>query len=170
DASELAKVLQAGASSVRLRTDEGRVRGAAVSAGGGQAAYAALDGLGALAEPLADPTAPKWAHDAKALERTVLAEGGTVAAVAFDTMLAGYLLDPAAATYPLSVLGERYLGVDVVGDAAAVALLAPVMEEEVDRLGLRHLLEEVELPLSSVLARMEARGVRLDVEYLQEMG
>jgi DNA polymerase-1 len=191
DASELAKVLQAGAASVRLRTDEGRVRGAAVSAGGGQAAYAALDGLGALAEPLADPTAPKWAHDAKALERTVLAEGGTVAAVAFDTMLAGYLLDPAAATYPLSVLGERYLGVDVVGDAgedeagqlfaedpwrataadaAAVALLAPVMEEEVDRLGLRHLLEEVELPLSSVLARMEARGVRLDVEYLQEMG
>jgi len=147
--------------------------------------------LGALAEPLADPTAPKWAHDAKALERTVLAEGGTVAAVAFDTMLAGYLLDPAAATYPLSVLGERYLGVDVVGDAgedesgqlfaedpwrataadaAAVALLAPVMEEEVDRLGLRHLLEEVELPLSSVLAGMEARGVRLDVEYLQEMG
>ena len=55
-------------------------------------------------------------------------------------------------------------------DAAAVALLAPVLEEEVDRLGLRHLLEEVELPLSSVLARMEARGVRLDVEYLQEMG
>jgi DNA polymerase-1 len=44
------------------------------------------------------------------------------------------------------------------------------MEEEVDRLGLRHLLEEVELPLSSVLARMEARGVRLDVKYLQEMG
>ena len=33
-----------------------------------------------------------------------------------------------------------------------------------------HLLEEVELPLSSVLARMEARGVRLDVEYLHEMG
>ena len=167
DASELAKVLHAGPSSVRLRTDEGRVRGAAVSAGGGQAAYAALDGLGALAE------------------------GGTVAAVAFDTMLAGYLLDPASATYPISILGERYLGVDVVGDAgedeagqlfaedpwrataadaAAVALLAPVMEEEVDRLGLRHLLEDVELPLSSVLARMEARGVRLDVEYLQEMG
>src|SRR5207244_1560611 len=65
----------------------------------------------------ADPTAPKWAHDAKALERTVLAEGGSVAAVAFDTMLAGYLLDPASATYPLPVLCERYLGVDVVGDA-----------------------------------------------------
>src|SRR5207237_10441563 len=91
--------------------------------------------------------------------------GGTVAAGAVDTMLAGYLLDPASATYPISILGERYLGVDVVGDAgedeagqlfaedpwrataadaAAVALLAPVMEEEVDRLGLRHLLEDGE--------------------------
>src|SRR5207245_5569002 len=160
-------------------------------AGGGHAAYATLDGLGGLAEPLADPAAPKWARDAKPLERRVRAGAGTVAAVAYDTMLAAYLLDPASATYPLSVLGERYLGVDVVGDAgeeeagqlcaqdawgataadaAAVALLAPAMDEEVDRLGLRRLLEDVELPLSSVLARMEARGVRLDVEYLEEMG
>ena len=75
-----------------------------------------------------------------------------------EQWIAGYLLDPASATYPISILGERYLGVDVVGDAgedeagqlfaedpwrataadaAAVALLAPVMEEEVDRLGLR---------------------------------
>src|SRR5205085_7681602 len=36
--------------------------------------------------------------------------------------------------------------------------------------GLDQLLAEVELPLSSVLARMEARGVRLDTEYLDEMG
>src|SRR5207302_3469732 len=165
-----------------LRAGVGGVLGAAASTGGEQAAYTASEGREARAEPLADPAAPKWAHDAKALERTVLAEGGTVTAVAFDTMLAGYLLDPASATYPLSILGERYLGVDVVGDAgddeagqlfaedpwrataadaAAVALLAPVMDEEVDRLGLRHLLEDVELPLSSLLARMEARGVRL---------
>jgi DNA polymerase-1 len=43
------------------------------------------------------------------------------------------------------------------------------MDEEVDRQGIRKLLEDVELPLSSVLARMEARGVRLDTEYLGEM-
>jgi DNA polymerase-1 len=58
----------------------------------------------------------------------------------------------------------------VAAEAAAVALLAPVMEEQVDRQGLRHLLESVELPLAAVLARMEALGVRLDVDYLQEMG
>ena len=58
----------------------------------------------------------------------------------------------------------------VASEAAAVALLAPVLEEQIDRQGLRPLLEDVELPLASVLARMEARGVRLDVPYLEEMG
>ena len=41
-----------------------------------------------------------------------------------------------------------------------MALLAPELEEQIDRQGLRRLLEDVELPLASVLARMEARGVR----------
>jgi DNA polymerase-1 len=105
-------------------------------------------------------------------------------------MLAGYLLDPGAADYPLRGLGERYLGADVMAhedaddagqlfaddpwrstaaEAAAVGLLTPVMEEAVDRAGLRALLADVELPLSSVLARMEARGVTLDAAYLEDM-
>ena len=111
--------------------------------------------------------------------------------VAFDTMLAGYLLEPGTADYPLPVLCERYLGTDLFGEedeetegqlftedpwrrvaseAAAVALLAPVLEEQIGRQGLQPLLDDVELPLASVLARMEARGVRLDVPYLEEMG
>ena len=191
EAEELVAVLRRAPAAVRLSVEEGRVRGAAVSAGGAQAAYADLDGLGPLAAPLADPEVALWTHDAKSLERAVAAEGGVVAGVAFDTMLAGYLLDPAAAQYPLRALSERYLGADVLGDeqdeeagqlfaedpwrttaaeAAAVALLAPVLEEEVERQSLRALLEDVELPLSSVLARMEARGVRLDTAYLDEMG
>ena len=176
---------------VRFRVEQQRVRGAAVSAGGAQAVYADLDGLGALGPPLSAPASTKWAHDAKALERSILAEDGRAAGIGFDTMLAGYLLDPASADYPLRALCERYLGADVLGEAAgeaegqlfaedpwrevaaeaaAIALLAPVLEEEVDKQGLRSLLEDVELPLASVLARMEARGVRLDVEYLASMG
>jgi DNA polymerase I len=165
--------------------------GLAVSAGGAQAAYAALEGPGPVGERLADPATRKWTHDAKALERVMLRAGALLEGVAFDTMLAGYLLEPGTADYPLASLSERYLGTDLFGDqeedaegqlftedpwrrvaseAAAVALLAPVLEEDIDRQGLRHLLEEVELPLASVLARMEARGVRLDVSYLEEMG
>jgi DNA polymerase I len=191
DVTELTKLVHAGPAAVRLRTDDGRIVGAAVSGGGMRALYADLDGIGALAEPLADPAAHLWAHDAKTLEQEILADGGSLPTVAFDTMLAGYLLDPAAATYPLSAMSERYLGVDVLGsaedvdagqlfaedpwrataaEAAAVALLTPVMEEAIEERGLRKLLDEVELPLSTVLAHMETRGVRLDVPYLEEMG
>ena len=62
------------------------------------------------------------------------------------------------------------LPLEAVGtEAATVGLLAPVMQERIDRAGLRDLLADVELPLSSVLARIQAAGVRIDVEYLNEM-
>ena len=65
---------------------------------------------------LADGSAPKWAHDAKSLERVALRSGGDIDGMAFDTMLAGYLLDPASADYPLRTLAD-YLGADVLGAA-----------------------------------------------------
>ena len=193
-ADELASIWAGGAPvGVRLDADDDAVRGAAISAGGAQAAYAPLEGVGPLEVFLADGGAPKWTHDAKSLERVALRSGGDIDGMAFDTMLAGYLLDPASADYPLRTLAETYLGADVLGavegeetdegqlfadtswrtvaaEAAAIALLAPVMEERIEKQGLRRSLDDVELPLSSVLARMEARGIRLDVDYLEEMG
>jgi DNA polymerase-1 len=188
---ELASLLGDGPVGVVIQEEADVLVGLAVSAGGAQAAYAALEGPGPVSERLGDPATRKWTHDAKALERVMLRAGALLEGMAFDTMLAGYLLEPGTADYPLASLSERYLGTDLFGDqeedaegqlftedpwrrvaseAAAVALLAPVLEEDIDRQGLRHLLEEVELPLASVLARMEARGVRLDVPYLEEMG
>jgi DNA polymerase-1 len=188
---KLATLLADGPVGVAIHEEADALVGLAVSAGGAQAAYAALDGPGPVGERLADQATRKWAYDAKALERVMLRAGALLEGVAFDTMLAGYLLEPGTADYPLASLSERYLGTDLFGaeeedaegqlfteepwrrvasEAAAVALLAPVLEEQIDRQGLRHLLEEVELPLASVLARMEARGVRLDVPYLEEMG
>jgi DNA polymerase-1 len=191
-ADELAAIIGADApKSVRLDADLAGVRGAASSAGGAQAAFAAIATLEPLATALGAAGAPKWAHDVKVLGAASTAAGVDVSGVMFDTFLAGYLLDPSAAEYPLRALCEKYLGADVLGqvqeqdegqlfgeagwrsvaaEAAAIALLAPIMEEQVDKQGLRELLENVELPLASVLARMEARGVALDVAYLQEMG
>ncbi|HJS26540.1 MAG TPA: DNA polymerase I [Actinomycetota bacterium] len=178
-----------GPKAIRLDLDERKVRGIAVSLGGGQAAYASLSDLSPLAGSLANEAVPKWAHDAKDVETAVVAEGLALAGLATDTMLAAYLLDPAGASFELGPLSEQYLGADVVGsepeetegqlfgatwrataaEAAAVALLAPVLDERIDKAGLRPLLDEVELPLSSVLARMQANGVALDVRYLDEM-
>src|SRR5262249_9727578 len=120
DVTELAKLIHTGPAAVRVRVEEGRIAGAAVSAGELRALYADVHGPGPRAEPPAHRGWPAGRHDAKPLERRLLAEGGPLATVAFDTMLAGYLLDPAAATYPLSGLSERYLGVDVLGGAEDV--------------------------------------------------
>jgi DNA polymerase-1 len=188
-ATEVAALLRSDApKAVRIRAEAGRITGVAVSAGGGQAAFAEVRTPGEVAEGLASE-APKWAHDAKDTETAALSAGAMLGGVAFDTMLGAYLLDPAAPSYELSALGETYLGADVLGptaeeteeqlfgdgwrapaaEAAAVALLAPVMAERLEKAGLRRLLDEVELPLSSVLAGMQADGVALDVEYLNGM-
>jgi DNA polymerase-1 len=189
---QLTAALTGGAAAVAVRTDAGLVEGAAVSAGGAQASYADLADVGSLLAALGDATVAKQTHDAKALERIVTSSGGSLDGVTFDTLIGGYLLDPGTTAYSLDRLTERYLGTDLLADldgeddagqlfaddpwrrtaaeAAAVGLLAPVMEEQIDKHGLRALLTDVELPLSSVLARMEARGVRLDAAYLEELG
>jgi len=191
DEAELLAALKGGAAAVAVRVDDGSIKGAAVSAGGAQASYAAVIDSPALLDALADVALAKQTHDAKVLERTAAALAGGVAGVTFDTLIGGYLLDPGTTAYSLDKLTERYLGTDLFAgveegddaqlfaedpwrrtavEAAAVGLLAPVMEEQIDKQGLRSLLTDVELPLSSVLARMEAHGIRLDVAYLDEIG
>ncbi|HJP65331.1 MAG TPA: DNA polymerase I, partial [Actinomycetota bacterium] len=174
--------------------DDGVVRGLAVSPGGGEAIFVPLESEALVKEAapwLGSADAPKWVHGAKELGSALARSGVDLHGVAFDTELAGYLLDPAEASYPLGALTERYLGLDVMAEveaegetegqlfadpsrpvaaaAASVGLLTPVMRERVERAGLTDLLVDVELPLSDVLGRMQAAGVALDVEYLREM-
>ncbi len=109
---------------------------------------------------------PALAHDAKAL--------GTVPArLAFDTLIAAYLLDPARRAYSLDELcEERGIGVDAaVEDAAAreamlVHALAAAQRPQVEERGLDVLLHEVELPLVHVLRELERVGLKLDKERL----
>src|SRR5262245_4235790 len=94
---ELASLLATGPGRLAVQEEDGAVTGVAASAGGAQASYASVDGLAVLGEPLRDPSVTKWAHDAKTLERIALRAGAPVEGVAFDTMLAGYLLEPGTA-------------------------------------------------------------------------
>jgi DNA polymerase-1 len=168
------------------------LRGVGLSFGGGQAVFVPFDRLPErLSAWVADPTRAKWVHDAKEFATELLERDVQPAGIVFDTLLAAYLLDPAAATYPLDEVSRRYLGVDVLGAlqgeeedegqlfadpapriggaAAGVGLLAPVLNERLSRAGLMRLLTDVEMPLSEVLGRMQAEGIALDVEYLGEM-
>jgi DNA polymerase-1 len=194
-AAEAIRLIEGGEPvAVSLVVGGGRVTGLAVSAGRGRGVHVTVEGdlPDALRRWLAAGSRRKWVHDAKELQATALRLGLDVEGVAFDTMLAGYLLDPAEASYPLTALTERYLGADLVGraaeeaadegqlplgeswrqpaaEAAAVALLAPVMAERIERAGVGPLLEDVEMPLARVLARMQAAGVVLDIGYVREM-
>jgi DNA polymerase I len=162
--------------------------GVAVSRGEGRSLHVAMPSHEADAF-LADPATAKWVYDSKDLRAAVVRSGRDVHGVAFDTLLAAYLLDPGQSDYALEELSGRYLGTDLLAEveehpegqlfttswrtaaahAAAVAMLAPALDRKVDRAGLRYLLEEVELPLAAVLAGMQARGVALDIAYLEEM-
>ncbi len=180
-----------GPKAIHLAGEDG-IECVGASAGGGQAVAAVVRDLPEpLRDWLADPDAPKWMHDAKEAETRLRRAGHVLAGVAFDTVLAGYLLDPAEAQYPLDALCRTYLGLDVLAEveagagetgqlfddptrrvgaaAAAVALLVPVMQERIDKAELSELLRDVELPLAGVLAKVQAAGIRLDVEYLREM-
>src|SRR5437764_6897693 len=107
---------------------------------------------------------PVVVHDAKAL--------GTVPAnLEHDTMIAAYLLDPAARAYPLDELAaDRGFGSEVedpvARDALMTGALAAWQREHLRERGHESLLKEIELPLVRVLREMELAGCRLDTERL----
>src|SRR5215210_7223756 len=107
---------------------------------------------------------PVVVHDAKAL-------GAVPAELAHDTLVAAYLLDPAARAYPLDELcADRDLGADVEDPAASRAVLVGALagwqRDQIAARGQEALLREVELPLVRVLRAMEQAGLRLDTELL----
>ena len=93
----------------------------------------------------------------------------------FDTALAGYDLNPSQSDYPLSKLATNFLGITVDdSDAAACAEamwhLRPVLEAELEKNGMTKLYQEMELPLCTVLYRMEKRGISIDRTQLEQFG
>jgi DNA polymerase-1 len=187
---DLVRALGSAPLAIHLLLEPDGVKGIGVSPGGGQALFVPFDAIPPqVVGPLSDEARPKWVHDTKEVQTALLESGASIGGVAFDTLLAGFLLDPAEASYPLDELCRTYLRLDVLGEiegedagqlfsdpskrvggsAAAVGLLAPLMEERIERAGLGPLLRDVEIPLSFVLGRMQAAGIRLDVPYLQEM-
>jgi DNA polymerase I len=146
----------------------------------------------ALAAWLADAAHPKVLHDAKGPMHAFAARGLPLAGLACDTALAAYLALPGQRTFDLADLALRYLGKELREEAedgqltldgsgerdAAAALvlraqatleLAAALEEDLDRRESVALLRELELPLVSVLAKMEHTGIAADVEHFAAM-
>jgi DNA polymerase-1 len=151
-----------------------KLRGAVgLAADGGRIALATGDDVVVAPRPamLVAPDADLAVHDAKALR----------VEAADDTLIAAYLIDPGRAEYSLDDLSaENALELEpdppaeeetaaLVRHAEATRRLAPILRERVRERGLERLYDEVELPLTSVLAAMEDAGVRIDTYRMGEI-
>jgi DNA polymerase-1 len=154
--------------------------------------------LSGLAGILASEEVRKHIHDAKMLEVLLCVRGGHLAGVASDTMLAGYVLDAASSDYDLSTLAAKEqiegvlpraawpglgrgaagasglpvddLGAHLASEAFATFALARRQKERLAASNQEHLYRDVELALVPVLAAMECVGIRLDSDYLRNLG
>ena len=136
---------------------------------------------GALTPYLEDAARAKSVYDLKLMAGVLGRNGVALRGAAFDTLLAAYLLNAGRAGYPLADLAADSAGVELVADpdnpfasvmdeAAAVHALEVALTPRLERDGLRGILDDIELPLASVLARMERSGVSVDADWLRGVG
>ena len=153
--------------------------------------------LGQLRPWYEDARYPKLGQNAKYDVNVLAAHGVKVRNVAFDTMLASYVLRPANRHHNLDALSLQYLGLTkipteaLIGsgakqismadvplekiseyaceDADAVLRLWPLLETELRAAGLEELYRRIDLPMLPVLARMEQTGVKVDTAQLRQL-
>ena len=151
----------------------------------------------AFRELLEDGSIRKTAQNAKADLLTLRRAGVTLNGLEFDTMLASYILDPGKRSHGLDVLALEYLDytmtsyADLCGkgksaipfdecsveaardysceDADMSLQLRALFEPQMETQGLRKLLDEIELPLVSVLADMEWEGITIDLHWFASL-
>ncbi len=107
--------------------------------------------------------------------------------VGLDLAIAEYLIDPGSRELTLEAITSRHLGEvlettkkqsslfnreerrsddEILNRMNALIRLVNPVEEQLDTLGLGDLYRDIEAPLSKVLARMEVRGIDVDVDML----
>lgn len=144
---------------------------------------------------LEDEAKEKYVYDVKAIKVSLLHEGIKLRGAAFDLMLAAYLVNPADNNDEIPAIAKRIGTTDVkyneevygkgaklrvpdfaeVSDhvarkTAAVYALKNHYVDELKKNEQYELFHELELPLATILAKMEHEGVQIDVETLKAMG
>jgi DNA polymerase-1 len=151
----------------------------------------------AIRPALTDPNIPKYAHNAS-YDLVVMARYGVdVAPVAFDTMIAEWVIDPVSKYLGLKNFASNYLDITMTeikqligtgknqlkmsqvdieraapyagADVVVTARAVSNLKPRLAEKGLTELYETLELPLIPVIADMEQTGVTLAVGYLREM-
>lgn len=121
----------------------------------------------------------KIGHNLKPVALCLQKAGVQLAGKLFDTLLAHYLIEPEA-SHDLDILAQQYLNYQLSGairsaqdrlcERADVALqLGKVLQAELEARGQSLLMRDVEVPLITVLSRMEFEGVQVDESTLKVM-
>lgn len=140
-----------------------------------------------LREILKDSSIKKYCYDYKAIKVALHNLGLEIDGLYFDLLLAAYLLDSTLTNNIDSIM--HYFGVNVSSSkddslslfdnsdpekTSKIAYhsfkLANKALSDLDALECLKLYQEVEIPLTTVLAEMEIEGFPLDVEVLEKMG
>ena len=115
--------------------------------------------------------------DVKKMSHALLTGGAVTDRLVGDVVLADYLLQPEGNDHDLWRISETYLGESLPeGDEARlfasleiIERLQSVLRERLQEIGAWALYTEVEMPLATILNRMELVGVRVDIDYLKEL-
>jgi len=153
--------------------------------------------LEALRPVLEDPSIEKVGQNLKYDMIVLRSAGVELAGLAFDTMVASYLLDAGERNHNLNDLAKRYLQhatikiSELIGsgknqkrmdevpvrrvadyaaeDALLPLRLRPILDRRLTEANLQNLFRDLELPLIDVLVDMEYAGVKLDLERLAQL-
>ena len=153
--------------------------------------------LDKLRPVLENPEIKKVGQNIKYDWMVLVRHGIDLQGVAFDTMLASYLLNPSKRAHNLDQIALDFLGhktityAQVAGkgknalmfsqvpvdkaipyaceDADITLMAKDVLMSGLRQLNLEELMETVDMPLVPVLLRMEMRGTGIDVDRLQEL-
>jgi DNA polymerase-1 len=152
------------------------VRLVAISAAPGTATSVGLgsgDAANAMRSLLTAADVPKAIHDLKSAIHALAPLEIAPAGVRHDSMLYSYLLDPTYSSHRLDEVALRRFNLKLSGglpeSADITGRLVQTLRSEVEQAGLAQLYEEIDLPLVPVLARMEAAGVKIDIDALAQM-
>jgi DNA polymerase-1 len=151
--------------------------------------------LRALSPILSDPGIAKVSHHSKTAWIVFKKLGIDLAGIQFDPVVGAYILNPGNRVHNLEVIAREHLDQSLLayedlvgtgkqkrslasvplhetlvyaGDQAVFSLrLTKILDEKIKTATQASLYYDIELPLIRVLARMEMKGVRLDVDRLE---
>ena len=153
--------------------------------------------ISALTPSMTNAKIGKIAHNAK-YDHILLARYGLITTpLTFDTMLAEFIIDPASRNLGLKNLAAFRLGKemthieDLIGkgkkqismadvaietaanyaaaDAETTLRLMPILLKELERVNGTKILNEIDMPLTAVLADMEMTGALIDTKFFGKM-